>query len=78
MPNFTYSVNPDITLAETLPAEFYRNPRVFEAMQEKVFPRSWQWIETGENLTQTGSVYPFQFLPGFVNEPLFLSKTCKK
>lgn len=74
-PSYSYQIHPDITLAETLPAEFYRNPRVFEAMQEKVFPRSWQWIETGENLAQTGSVYPFQFLPGFVNEPLFLSKT---
>lgn len=74
MSSFAYHVHSDITLAETLPAEFYRNPAVFEAMQQKLFPRSWQWIETGENLEQFGSVYPFQLLPGFVNEPLFLSK----
>jgi choline monooxygenase len=74
MPNFDYSIHPDIRQAETLPAEFYRNPAVFAAMQEDLFPRSWQWIETGELLEQPGAVFPFQFLPGFVQEPLFLGK----
>lgn len=74
MSSFSYHVHPDITLAETLPAEFYRNPEVFEAMRENLFPNSWQWIETGEHLEQFGAVYPFQLLPGFINEPLFLSK----
>lgn len=73
-PAFTYTIHPDIERAETLPAEFYRNPEVFEAMREKLFPRSWQWVETGENLEQNGTVFPFQYLPGFVNEPLFLRK----
>lgn len=71
---FNYTVHPDIHRAETLPAEFYRNPAVFEAMRESLFPRSWQWIETGENLEQNGAVFPFQIIPGFVNEPLFLRK----
>ena len=39
-----FYVNPDITKAETLPADFYKNEAVFEELKETVFLKSWQWI----------------------------------
>ena len=69
-----YSLNPDIRLAETLPADFHRNPAAYEASKELIFARSWQWVGD-ENLVRTeGEVYPFELLPGCLSEPLFLSR----
>jgi choline monooxygenase len=69
-----FFVDPNIALAETLPAEFYRRNDVFEAMRSSLFPQSWQWIELGDHLQKTDSVFPFQLLPGFLSEPLFLTR----
>ncbi|NNC33476.1 MAG: aromatic ring-hydroxylating dioxygenase subunit alpha, partial [Croceitalea sp.] len=40
----TYHIDPDITKAETLPASFYRDTQVFEALKEKIFYKTWQWL----------------------------------
>jgi choline monooxygenase len=70
----TFYIDPDIKKAETLPATFYKNQSVFNALKENVFLKSWQWIGD-ENLVQLPqSVYPFVLLEGFLTEPMVLTK----
>ncbi len=69
-----YTVHPDITKAETLPSEFYRNGEVFEALKEKVFVKSWQWIGDNDLVPLTNTVHPFILLDNYLTEPLLLSR----
>ncbi len=69
-----FFIDPDIKKAETLPASFYRSPEVFDALKEKVFVKSWQWIGDHTIIPFQEMVYPLTFLEGYLNEPLFLSK----
>ena len=39
-----YRIHPDIRLAETLPGSFYRSQAVFDALLDRAFARSWQWL----------------------------------
>jgi len=69
----TYVVHPDIRQAETLPGSFYRREDVFDALLEKAFARSWQWLGDARSLvSRDGSVTPVTLLPGSVDEPLLL------
>ncbi|MCX6275934.1 MAG: Rieske 2Fe-2S domain-containing protein [Bacteroidetes bacterium] len=65
-------INIDITLASTLPSSFYQSKECFDQMKEKIFASSWQLIESGENAQYPEEVFPFNLLPGFMNEPLLL------
>ncbi len=69
-----FSIDPDIRKASTLPSSFYRHPEVFQALREKVFYRSWQWIGDTTGLLEKGHAAPSTLLPGFLDEPLLLSK----
>ena len=40
---FDFHVDEHISKAETLPASFYRDDEVFEALKNRVFRNSWQW-----------------------------------
>jgi choline monooxygenase len=65
-------IDDDIRRAHTLPATFYRDPAVFTRIRERVFARSWQLVDGAERATPPGSVLPFSFVEGFVDEPLLL------
>ena len=67
-----FHVHPDIRQAETLPAHFYTNPEVFEALKERIFLKSWQWIGHENQIRLAGSVYPFTLLDHYLDEPLLL------
>ncbi|MCP4910362.1 MAG: aromatic ring-hydroxylating dioxygenase subunit alpha [Bacteroidetes bacterium] len=70
-----FYVNPDIRVAETLPASFYRSQNIFNALKEKVFEQTWQWIgDTNNILPSAESVYPFVFLDKFISEPMVMIK----
>ena len=69
-----YFIDPDIRKASTLPSSFYRDPAVFEALREKVFYRSWHWIGDQRALGDASSARPFVLLPGFLDEPMVLTK----
>ncbi|NER09619.1 choline monooxygenase [Muriicola jejuensis] len=69
-----FFIDPDIRKASTLPSYFYRHTEVFEALKEKVFYRSWQWAGDTLDLKEKGSVSPFTLLPGFLEEPLLMSR----
>lgn len=67
----TYSIDSDITRAQTLPGRFYRDPEIFAHQRENLFPASWQFLplipEPGHN------AYPFTLLPGLLDEPVLLT-----
>lgn len=67
-----FSIENDITAAETLPALFYKSNEVFELSKEKIFAQSWQLAECGDHVQFNGNAFPFSLLPGFLNEPLVL------
>ncbi|MEM6630304.1 MAG: aromatic ring-hydroxylating dioxygenase subunit alpha [Bacteroidota bacterium] len=70
--NKKFYINPDIHQAETLPADFYRDPEVFDALKERIFLKSWHWVGHENLLPLSGSVYPFTLLSNYLEEPLIL------
>lgn len=71
---FNFHIDPDIRKAETLPASFYKDPAVFEALKEQVFYKGWQWLGDTSLVALPQSVYPFVLLDGFLTEPMVLTK----
>ena len=69
-----FTIQADITKAETLPASFYRDRDVFESLKEKVFLKSWQWIGDTDLVQLPNSVHPFVLLDGYLTEPLLITK----
>jgi choline monooxygenase len=69
-----FNIDPFIESASTLPVDFYRNKEIFEILKEKVFERSWQFITEEDQVKLPGDVFPFSFLPGYVDEPLILTR----
>lgn len=67
-----FHINPDIKSAETLPASFYRDNAVFDALREKVFLRCWHWMGDESQLALPGQAQPVILLDQFLNEPLLL------
>ena len=69
-----FFVNPDIKKADTLPSSFYKNDQQFENVKEKVFANSWQFVGHKSILPINTNTYPFEFMDGFIEEPLLLVK----
>ena len=69
-----FHIDPDIKKAETLPASFYRDQAVFDAIKEKVFLKSWHWIGDKNLVKLPQSVHPFVLLDGYLTEPLLLTR----
>lgn len=67
----TFSIDPDIKKAHTLPSEFYTDVSFFDASKERIFLRSWQFLGGPEI---TAGLTPFTLLPGFLDEPVLLVK----
>lgn len=68
-----FYINPDITCAQTLPATFYRSQEVFDALKERVFEKTWQWVGDANNtIPLVESVYPLTLLENFIAEPIML------
>ncbi len=68
---FKIDVNPDIRLAETLSADFYTSDEVFSESKDKIFARTWQAACPAPS---AGRIRPFQLLPGFLDEPIVLTR----
>mgnify|MGYP001174192387 FL=1 len=69
-----FNIDPDIRIAETLPAEFYRSSEVYEELKKKVFASSWQFVCDTDRVKIPGSIFPFTMLEGYLNEPLLLTR----
>ncbi|HVW12192.1 MAG TPA: aromatic ring-hydroxylating dioxygenase subunit alpha [Mucilaginibacter sp.] len=72
MPDFF--VDPNIARAKTLHGDVYNSREVFEQCREKIFAPSWQFIGNTELVKEPGDIYPFTLLPGYLDEPLLLTK----
>jgi len=72
MPRFF--VDPDIARAKTIDTDFYTSSEVFEQCKEKIYAPSWQFIGSDELVKEQGDVSPFTLLPGYLDEPLLLTK----
>jgi len=70
--NFT--VDQDITQAKTISTDFYLNENFFEQSKEKIFANSWQFVGDTDSVKEKGWVTPVNFLEGFIEEPLVISK----
>jgi choline monooxygenase len=66
-----FEIDPDIRKAETLSSRFYTDPDHFELSKDKIFSRTWQ---LAGNAGELPGLMPVNLLPGFLDEPLLLSK----
>ncbi len=65
-------IEPDISIARTLPSHVYYDANVYESAKDKIFARSWQFVGTLADVRVPGTVYPLTLLPGCLSEPLLL------
>ena len=69
-----WTIDPDIRLAETLPARAYSDPAVFAACRKRVFAPSWQFVGDTDLVKVPGQVHPLTLLEGMLSEPLLLTR----
>ncbi|PSL44733.1 choline monooxygenase [Chitinophaga niastensis] len=69
-----FSVDPDIARAQTINTRFYTDPVLYEAVKEKLFAPSWQFIGGSHLVQDAGQCHPFVLLEHFLDEPLVLIK----
>ncbi|RMG03595.1 MAG: aromatic ring-hydroxylating dioxygenase subunit alpha, partial [Acidobacteria bacterium] len=67
----TLKINDDITKARTLGSEFYRSEQYFIDSKEKIFARTWQFLDLTDEVE---ALKPFTLLEGFLDEPLLVIK----
>jgi len=70
----SYDIDADITRASTLPGRFYSDAAAFDAIRERVFARTWQWLGPLADVAAPQSLSPRELLPGFLDEPLLLAR----
>lgn len=68
------TVDPDIRVARTLPAVFYRDEEYFIECREKIFRRTWHFAGDTDTLKSPGTVYPFRLYDDFMDEPLLFTR----
>lgn len=68
-----FTIDKSIERASTLPSRFYTDEKIFDDLKNKVFARSWQFICDSSQLKVQGDMYPFNFLEGYVDEPLLFT-----
>lgn len=69
-----FIIDPNIAKAKTLPTDFYTLPAYFSESREKIFARSWQFAGHTSSLGDQFNCQPFTLLPGFLDEPLMLTR----
>lgn len=73
----SFTIDPDITRAETLPSWVYSDAEIFDAQRERIFARSWQLVGDTDRVRVPGQVSPCYFLEGMLEEPLLLTRDTK-
>jgi choline monooxygenase len=71
---FAFTIDPDVTLARTLPSAFYLDPAIHLLTRERVFARTWQWLGDLADIDPPGTLSPREMLPGHLDEPLLLAR----
>ncbi|MDX2301987.1 MAG: SRPBCC family protein [Microscillaceae bacterium] len=74
-----YQIQNNIAQADTLPNDFYFDPKVWETLKEKAFAQSWQFVGDAQGIfVGPENAYPFCLLDKYLDEPLLLSKQGEK
>lgn len=69
-----FTIDPDITRAETLPAHVYADPLWHARLRERVLARTWHLLAHTGELPAGESVMPRVLLPGALDEPCVLTR----
>ncbi len=77
MNRFDYFVDPDISVAHTLPGKFYTDTIAFDYLKETAFRNAWHLACRSSDLKTPGTCFPFVLLPGFLDEPLVITRDHK-
>jgi choline monooxygenase len=72
MPHF--SIDPDISKAQTLNTEFYTDSEYFNLAKEKIFAAGWQFTGDTDQVQDPGWATPVHLLENYLDEPLVLTK----
>ena len=72
MPNKKFFIKKDISLAKTMPSEFYLDKNYFNISLEKIFKASWQII-TDIDQIGNNTIFPFIFYQDTIDDPLILT-----
>ncbi|OUT97586.1 MAG: choline monooxygenase, partial [Flammeovirgaceae bacterium TMED32] len=72
-----FFIDPDITQASTLPASFYKDQNIFDALKDKIFIKSWQWIGSEDLVPLPNHSYPFFLLDHYLTEPMLLVRNAQ-
>lgn len=67
-----FYIDSDIKKAETLPASFYKDERIFKELKEKIFLKSWHYIGDENLVALPQSVYPLVLLDNYLTEPILI------
>lgn len=67
-------VDPDISVAQTLPGWFYTDPATLDLVRDRVFRRSWQVLGDLDAARVPGAAIPLTLLEGLLDEPLLLTR----
>ncbi len=66
-----------INLAHTLHTSFYTDDSFFSLCRENVFKKTWHLVADVEELPLTNSILPVNLLPGFIDEPILVTRDDK-
>jgi choline monooxygenase len=64
----SWTFEPDLARASTLPSRWYNDPAVLEAEQRAIFARTWQLVGRAEQVAEPGAYFTAQI----ANEPLLI------
>lgn len=67
-------IDRNIARANTLPGKAYSSESLYNLMKERVFVPSWQWVGNEQDLPEGTGVFPVEFMPELLDEPLIFSK----
>jgi choline monooxygenase len=67
-----FDIDPDIRRAETLVSDFYTDEKYFHESKEKIFARSWQFVDHADQIST--DVHPYTLLEEFLDEPVLITK----
>lgn len=69
-----FRIDPDIRRARMPPVELYRDSDWWQALCERVFPRSWQLSPAARFQPRGNGLHPWTLLPGCLDEALLLAR----
>jgi choline monooxygenase len=70
----SFSIDPDIRRASSLPSEAYSSPAWFDRIRERVLARTWHFVADAEALAGPGRVLPCTLLERCLDEPLVFTR----